>query len=150
MANVGLDLPPAYVCDYRRTFRVVMIIGIEHIAIFSKTPESLKDWYERVFEFKIVKENVSKGTYWLQAADGMLFELKRATKKRSDSGDQISGIRHIALLVDNFEETVDRLRTCQVEIIKEPLISATGGKTCFFRDPEGNIFQLMYRSEPFF
>lgn len=127
-----------------------MIIGIEHIAIFSNTPESLKDWYAQVFEFKIVKENVVKGTYWLQAPDGMLFELKRAAARSNESGDNISGIRHIALIVDKFEETVDKLKSYQVEMILEPTISATGGKTCFFRDPEGNIFQLIYRSEPFF
>ena len=127
-----------------------MIVGIEHIAIFSKTPESLKDWYEKVFEFRIVKENVAEGTYWLQAPDGMLFELKRATSENSESDEAISGLRHIALTVDNFEETVDRLIRYKIEIIKEPTISATGGKTCFFRDPEGNIFQLIYRSEPIF
>lgn len=127
-----------------------MIIGIEHIAIFSNTPESLKDWYAQVFEFKIVKEHVVKGTYWLQAPDGMLFELKRAAARSNESGDNISGIRHIALIVDKFEETVDKLKSYQVEMILEPTISATGGKTCFFRDPEGNIFQLIYRSEPFF
>lgn len=127
-----------------------MITGVEHIAIFSNTPESLKDWYEKNLGFRVVKENVAKGTYWLQAPDGMLFELKRATRKNNESDETVSGLRHIALIVDNIEETVDRLKRYQVEIITEPTISATGGKTCFFQDPEGNIFQLIYRSEPFF
>jgi len=125
-----------------------MITGVEHIAIFSNTPETLKDWYEKVFEFRIVKENDIKGTYWLQAPDGMLFELKRATRKNNESDEALSGLRHIALTVDNFEETVDRLKKYQIEMIMEPALSATGGKTCFFRDPEGNIFQLIYRSLP--
>jgi glyoxylase I family protein len=127
-----------------------MITGVEHIAVFSDNPESLKDWYEEVFEFRIVKENVKKGTYWLQAPDGMLFEVKQATTKNNESDQAVSGLRHIALTVDNFEETVDRLKRYQIEIITEPTISDTGGKTCFFRDPEGNIFQLIYRSESFF
>lgn len=127
-----------------------MITGVEHIAVFSNTPETLKDWYEKVFEFRIVKENHTKGTYWLQAPDGMLFELKRTAGKTNESDEVISGLNHIALTVDNFEETVDRLKRYQVDMIMEPTISATGGKTCFFRDPEGNIFQLIYRSEPFF
>lgn len=80
----------------------------------------------------------------------MLFELKRATRENDESGEAVSGLRHVALTVDNFEETMDRLKRYQVDIIMEPTVSATGGKTCFFRDPEGNIFQLIYRSEPFF
>ncbi|MGI9536222.1 MAG: VOC family protein [Desulfocapsaceae bacterium] len=127
-----------------------MITGVEHVAIFSSNPESLKDWYERVFEFKIVKENDAKGTYWLQAPDGMLFELKRAEKNCQECGEKISGIRHIALMTDRFEETVSRLKREKVKIVLNPTISATGGKTFFFRDPEGNIFQLIYRSQTFF
>ena len=127
-----------------------MISGIEHIAIFSSTPESLRDWYARVFGFRIVKENETKGTYWLQAPDGMLFELKRTSENGSSEGDKASGIRHIALTTDRFEEEVARLEAEGVEVVSSPTISATGGKTFFFRDPEGNIFQLIYRDKPFF
>ena len=127
-----------------------MITGVEHIAVFSSNPESLSDWYARVFGFTIVKENGAKGTYWLQAQDGMLFELKRAEKNGGEHDEKGSGINHIALMTDRFAETVARLKAENVEIIMNPTISATGGKTFFFRDPEGNIFQLIYRSQPLF
>ena len=127
-----------------------MIIGVEHIAIFSSTPESLRDWYARVFGFRIVKENERKGTYWLQAPDGMLFELKRTSENLSLESDKGSGIRHIAIATDRFEEEVARLEAEGVDVVSGPTVSATGGKTFFFRDPEGNIFQLIYRDKPFF
>ena len=127
-----------------------MISGVEHIAIFSSTPESLRDWYTRVFGFRIVKENETKGTYWLQAPDGMLFELKRTSENGSPESDKASGIRHIALTTDRFEEEVARLESEGVNVVSGPTVSATGGKTFFFRDPEGNIFQLIYRDRPFF
>ena len=127
-----------------------MITGVEHIALFSGNPEALRDWYARVFAFRIVKENETKRTYWLQAADGMLFELKKEQQKPTDDGDKVGGLRHVALTTDHFEETVAQLMKEQVEIVMNPTISATGGKTFFFRDPDGNIFQLIARSQPFF
>ena len=127
-----------------------MIIGVEHIAIFSRNPESLRDWYVRVFGLRIVKENERKGTYWLQAPDGMLFELKRTDEHGAQQSTKAGGLRHIAITTDSFEEEVERLETEGVEVVSRPTISATGGKTFFFRDPEGNIFQLIYRAEPFF
>lgn len=127
-----------------------MITGVEHIAVFSSNPVLLRDWDARVFEFKIVKENDAKGTYWLQAPDGMLVELKRAETNCKECDEKVSGIRHTTLMTDSFEETVARLKAEDVEIILNPTVSATGGKTFFFLDPEGNIFQLIYRSQPLF
>ena len=127
-----------------------MITGVEHIAIFAKDPAFLKDWYAEVFKFKVLKGDVVRGTYWLQTPDGMLFELKRASSVEEDSDENLGGLRHVALTVDNFEEAVEILKRHEVEVITKPTISATGGKTMFFRDPEGNIFQLIYRSKPLF
>ena len=127
-----------------------MITGVEHIAIFSTNPEALRDWYARVFGFGIVKENETKGTYWLQAPDGMLFELKRTIENADPQSTKVGGIRHIALITDRFEEDVARLETVGVEVVSSPTVSATGGKTFFFRDPDGNIFQLIFRDKPFF
>jgi len=127
-----------------------MITGVEHIAVFANDPESLRDWYARVFEFRIVKENDAKGTFWLQAPDGMLFELKRAEKSSTDRHEKLSGINHFALETDRFDDAVALLKAEAVDVLMEPTISATGGSTFFFRDPEGNIVQLIYRSQPFF
>ena len=127
-----------------------MITGVEHIAIFSSNPESLRDWYARVLDFRIVKENDSRRTYWLQTSDGMLFELKRADKNCKEYDEKVSGLRHVALATDSFEGDVAHLKSEGVDIISEPTISATGGKTFFFRDPDGNIFQLISRSQPLF
>ena len=127
-----------------------MITGVEHIALFSGNPEALRDWYARVFAFRIVKEDESKRTYWLQAADGMLFELKKEHAESTEHGDKVGGLRHVALTTDRFEDTVAQLMRERVEIIMDPTISATGGKTFFFRDPDGNIYQLISRSQPFF
>ena len=127
-----------------------MITGVEHIAVFSGDPESLRDWYARVFQFRIVKENDSRRTYWLQAPDGMLFELKLEDERSGRHGQKTGGLNHIAVATDTFDEAVALLLQEGVKVITEPTISATGGKTFFFRDPDGNKFQLISRAKPLF
>lgn len=124
-----------------------MIKGIEHVAIFAKDTAALKDWYIKMFEFRVVYDN-GKGTYFLMAPDGAMIEFVKTGENGGVVGDKVSGIRHLALSVDNFEEMVDKLLAEKVEVISEPAVSAAGIKTFFFRDPEGNVLHLIYRPQP--
>ncbi|MDK2809622.1 MAG: glyoxylase family protein [Petroclostridium sp.] len=124
-----------------------MIKGIEHVAIFAKDTAALKDWYIKMFEFRVVYDN-GKGTYFLMAPDGAMIEFVKTGENGGVVGDKVSGIRHLALSVDNFEEMVDKLLAEKVEVVSEPAVSAAGIKTFFFRDPEGNVLHLIYRPQP--
>ncbi len=124
-----------------------MIKGIEHLAIFSKDTETLKDWYIKMFEFRTVYDN-GKGTYFLMAPDGAMIEFVKTSEIGEVTGEKVSGIRHIALAVDDFEAMVEKLMAENVVVVTEPTVSASGIKTFFFRDPEGNVLHLIYRPEP--
>lgn len=124
-----------------------MVKGIEHVAIFAKDTDSLKDWYVKMFDFKVVYDN-GKGTYFLMAPDAAMIEFVKTAQDGGVIGDKVSGIRHLALSVDNFEEMVDRLMAEKVEVVSEPAVSSKGIKTFFFRDPEGNVLHLIDRPEP--
>lgn len=124
-----------------------MIKGIEHVAVLAKDTAALKDWYIKMFEFRTVYDN-GKGTFFLMAPDGAMIEFVKTAEDSGKVGDKVSGIRHLALAVDEFEAMVDRLMAEKVEVVTEPAVSATGIKTFFFRDPEGNVLHLIYRPEP--
>lgn len=124
-----------------------MIKGIEHVAIFAKDTDALKEWYIKMFEFKVVYDN-GKGTYFLMAPDGAMIEFVKTTEIADPIGDKVSGVRHLALSVDDFENMVEKLMAEGVNVVSQPSVSATGIKTFFFRDPEGNVLHLIYRPEP--
>ena len=125
---------------------IYMVKGIEHIAIFARDTAALKEWYVKMFDFKQVYEN-DKGTYFLKAQDGAMIEFVKTEENGGILGDKISGIRHIAIAVDDFEAMVDTLMNDRVEVVAKPLITPKGLKTFFFRDPEGNVLHLIYRPE---
>ena len=124
-----------------------MIKGIEHVAIFAKDTDMLKDWYIKMFEFRVVYDN-GKGTYFLMAPDGAMIEFVKTSEVVDAVGDKVIGVRHLALSVDDFEDMVEKLMSEGVNVVSEPAVSATGIKTFFFRDPEGNVLHLIYRPEP--
>ena len=51
------------------------MIGIEHVGIFSKDSEALKNWYIELFGWKEVYTNAEKKTYFLKADDGAMIEF---------------------------------------------------------------------------
>ncbi|MCL2840486.1 MAG: VOC family protein [Defluviitaleaceae bacterium] len=123
-----------------------MVKGIEHLAIFSSNTARLKDWYISMFDFVQVYDN-GKGTYFLKAQDGAMIEFVTAESDGTDHGAKVSGIRHIAIAVNDFEGMLEKLQKENVDVVTEPTESK-GIKTFFFRDIDGNILHLIYRPNP--
>jgi len=123
-----------------------MVKGIEHLAIFSSDTAALKEWYMEMFGFTQVYDN-GKGTYFLKAQDGGMLEFVTADEESPKLGAKLSGIRHIAIAVSDFEGMVAKLTAANVEVVSEPAESK-GIKTFFFRDIDGNVLHLIDRPNP--
>lgn len=130
-------------------WRVIMVKGIEHVAIFAKDTKALCDWYVNMFDLKVVYDN-GKGTYFAAFESGDMIEFCMQTESGSDFGDKTGGIRHLALSVteDGFDKMVEKLKNAGVEIVSDVSVSSKGIKTFFFRDIESNISHLIYRPQP--
>ena len=127
-----------------------MKIGIEHIGIFSNNTDTLKDWYIKMFDWKVVYDN-GKGTYFLKADDGSMIEFVTATDDKTADVEKQAGIRHLAFSVTPaaFDEIVAKLKADErVEEVHDVSENAKGLKTYWYRDIEGNFSHLIYRPEP--
>lgn len=125
-----------------------MIKGVEHIAVCTNDSAALSAWYVKMFGFKVVYDN-GKGTIFVKANDGSMFEVMNATGGEIPEDTTAVGIRHFALSVDkdDFDEEVKKLKAEGVEIVADVKESSKGIKTFFFKDPDGNVFHLIYRPE---
>lgn len=124
------------------------MFGIEHIGIFSNDTEALKDWYMKLFGWKQVYANEESKTFFLKADDGVMIEFCKAVEDGGVLGDKVTGIRHIAISVDNFDEAVLKVKESGAEIISDASMSAKGVGVMFFRDPDGNVLHLISRKNP--
>jgi lactoylglutathione lyase len=65
-----------------------------------------------------------------------------------DSYELGTGYGHIAVSVDDIDETLGRLKEQEIEPEREPYRVREGGsRICFVRDPDGYRIELIDRSE---
>ena len=125
-----------------------MIKGIEHTAIASPDPGRLAQWYVEHLGFTINYQSKNSKTVFVKAADGSMIEIIEAGHP-AEAAPRMNdpGFRHLALTVDNFAETSQRLKDGGIVFLTEP--STKGGNSVvFFADPDGNILHLLERETP--
>ncbi len=124
-----------------------MKTGIEHIGIFSRDTDLLKNWYVAMFGWKIVYDN-GKGTYFLKADDGSMLEFVKTEIDGGIHDMKATGIRHIAISIDDFDYMVEKVKNSGAKILTEASVSEKGIGTMFFEDPDGNVLHLISRPTP--
>lgn len=125
-----------------------MVTGIEHVGIYAENSKALADWYVDTFGCTVAYENPAKGTYFVAFPDKSMIEICKADKDGLPPELKDSGIRHLALTVADFDETVEKLKNAGVEIVTDATTASSGVKTMFFRDVAGNILHLISRPSP--
>jgi glyoxylase I family protein len=122
-----------------------MFKGLEHTAIASPDPQKLASWYVDHLGFHI---NYSyNGNFFVKAANGTMLEIIPAEGDRTPQEMKTPGIRHLAILVDNFDTAHASLQEKNVSFLGEPF-TTQGNRLVFFNDGDGNIVHLIYRDKP--
>jgi glyoxylase I family protein len=123
-----------------------MFKGLEHTAIASPNPENLARWYVNHLEFHI--NFTYDGNFFVKASNGTMLEIipsegaAAAPQKMKDPG-----IRHLAILVDDFDAAHAKLKQQGVRFFAEPFTNQ-GNRLVFFADADGNILHLIQREKP--
>ena len=132
-----------------------IFLGIEHMAIAARSPEALADWYARVLGFH-VHATFDNGenkpmTYFIRlGGDGPFLEIFPANREQAgrEKPNTEPGISHLAISVGNFEAALEILAHSGARPEGEERKGSTGFRVQFYRDPEGNLFHILYRPAP--
>ncbi|HWC00444.1 MAG TPA: VOC family protein [Bryobacteraceae bacterium] len=122
-----------------------MFKGLEHTAIASPDPRSLAQWYVDHLGFHINFEY--DGNFFVKAANGTMLEIIPSQGDRAPQKMKDPGIRHLAILVDDFDAAHARLQQQGVKFLGEPF-NNQGNRLVFFSDLDGNIVHLIHREKP--
>lgn len=122
-----------------------MFKGLEHTAIASPDPLQLANWYVQHLDFRINFEYA--GNYFVKAADGSMLEIIPSEGERMPQKLTDPGIRHLAIAVDDFEASHNRLKSSGVTFLTE-VLNRQGNRLIFFTDYDGNILHLIQREKP--
>jgi len=123
---------------------------IDHIAIWTRDLDRVKDFYVRYFSCTAGDRYVNPlkkfSSYFLSFKNGARIEIMKRDDINGEKGGEELGLAHIALNTGSREE-VDRL-TEQLEgdgvrIIGKPRITGDGYYESVILDPEGNIVEIV-------
>lgn len=117
-----------------------MVTSIDHMELIVRDVDSHVAFFEKL-GFKVLTRTSHHGgsaELQLPGENQPIIEIHQA------SGEEVIGINHIALKVDNAGEAYEALGKKGVAFTRGPkLIEVTGRTTVELRDPDGWRFQLV-------
>lgn len=139
-----------------------LVIGYRHTGIIVNNMEKSLEFYRDFLGLKIIQDFTDESEYInkitgikngcahfikLSMPDGSVLELLEYPSHRSKPHD-ISiinvGIAHIALRVENAQHSYDFLKSKNVKLLSEPVLSSEGiAKVFFSLDPDGIRVELV-------
>jgi len=108
-------------------------------------PEKLAQWY--VDHLGFVINYTYAGNYFVRAKNGSMLEIIPSEGGRPVNEMKTPGIRHLAIVPDNFDAAHSHLKSKGVKFLGEPFDNQ-GNRLVFFEDGEGNICHLIHREKP--
>ena len=116
--------------------------GVEHVGMVVSDTAGLARWYETMFGATIAsRSSDNPPIIFLRFAGGSLIELVPGTAPAANPSDHV----HLSLSVDVLQTAIEELLGAGVEVEKGPFDAYEGSPVVFFRDPEGNLLQLVER-----
>lgn len=117
---------------------------IEHLCINALQKFELKSWYQKMFGFSSIFINGEESTF-IRSKNGFIIEFVDAEVPENSLDKNVTGFRHLAFSVDSIDDIEEKLKAMNLAITGKSESDAT--KMLFFRDPEGNLIQIVARRQ---
>lgn len=124
-----------------------MNLSLEHIGLSAGNPATLKEWYMKTLDARVVFHNgATPPMFLLSLPGGVMIEIYPGDFALEQTrNNKLNGWRHAALRVDSIETAKAELERRGVAFTDEIKPAGGGGRVLFFQDPEGNLLHLVER-----
>ncbi len=117
---------------------------IEHMAIYAADSTALKDFYVQVLGLEVVLVSNDKPPGYFLADDrGTALEI--IPRPAGESNVNQRWVCHVAFWVDDVAAKQAELERLGMVFETDTAVNNDAIKTAFFRDPEGNRCQIIWR-----
>ncbi len=124
----------------------------DHIHLRTKDPRGMAEYFEKMFDAKILEIIQSDGRPRLDLdIDGLMVFIAPVAQDVDIEASPVEpylGLDHFGFRVDNLDETVDELKRRGAEIVVEPHTIRPNVKIAFIRAPENVRIELLQRDGP--
>ena len=123
------------------------ITGLGHLAIKVKDLDvSLDFWRDRVGLKEMHRLKREDGATWLvylRITDLQFLEIFPGAATDHAPGEEVNGVLHICLTIDDLDVEVARLEQAGVRIVSPVKGGLDGNRGAWIHDPDGNRIELM-------
>jgi catechol 2,3-dioxygenase-like lactoylglutathione lyase family enzyme len=121
------------------------VLGIRHIALRVRDLSRALEFYTGVLGMKVEWHPDPKNVYLTSGADNLaLHEVDLPESSGLSAGP---GLDHFGFLVSSPDEVDHWARSLQdhgIVLVQQPKTHRDGARSIYFRDPDGNLIQLLY------
>ena len=120
--------------------------AVQHIGFNCKDTKRTEQFYTLHFGFKRARvfNRDQPNEFVMLRLGNVCIEFFKSDKD-AEGGEQPVGFKHLAFEVDNIEAKIHELKAdgCNMGDIIDCSHISPNMKACFFKDPDGNIIELM-------
>lgn len=121
---------------------------IEHFAIFADDLEVLKSFYVDAFGLRVVLDNSRAPIRGFFLADDHATVLEIIERPPSSGAGDTRYLCHVAVWVDDYAKAKKAIEARGIAFESDTEVDSAEVKTGFFRDPDGNRCQIVWRATP--
>lgn len=125
-----------------------MINKINAAVLFVKDFEACVKFYRDILKFKVKDTDAGFMSFEVAGQELALMDLPTASQMISEKEVQPTkeGVHRalMAAFTENTDKVYKALKAKGVQFIKEPTTQPWGQRTAYFKDPDGNIWEISH------
>jgi len=119
--------------------RAIAVVGLRHVALRVRDVRAARAFYGEVFGMRVVWEPDARNVYLSSGDDNLaLHEEPGATP-----GGALDHLGFVVATPADVYAAADALRARGVPLVHEPAVHRDGSVSCYCRDPDGNLVQIL-------
>ena len=121
------------------------MLGMRHVALRVRDIEKSLDFYSRVLGMQVEWRPDPRNAYLTSGNDNLA--LHEAEDPAQLAVGPATSLDHFGFFVsrpEQVDEWARRLETRGVPLVQQPKTHRDGARSIYFRDPDGNLLQLLH------
>ncbi|MEW5976891.1 MAG: VOC family protein [Acidobacteriota bacterium] len=117
-------------------------LGLRHIALNVRDVETSVTFYESVLGMHLEWRPDPDNAYLTSGMDNLA--LHKAELAPDNAAQKLDHFGFVVRTLQDVDAWAERVRAAGISLEKEPKTHRDGARSFYFRDPDGNLIQILY------